>query len=114
MDELVPVTYEPGAVVMGKGETGDSYLLIARGEVDVSDDGRPLGRCGPGDGVGEIALLRRVPRTASVTATGHLSEGYELGAPAFLAAIAGPRAAAAAESLVAARLGRSPTPDAAP
>jgi MFS family permease len=113
MDELVPVAYESGTVVMEKGEAGTSYLLIASGEVDVTDDGRPLGRCGPGDGVGEIALLRRVPRTASVTARGPL-EGYELGAPAFLAAIAGPRAAAAAESLVATRLGRSPTPDTAP
>jgi MFS family permease len=62
----------------------------------------------PGTVVMEIALLRQVPRTASVTVSERL-EGYELGAPAFLAAVSGPRAAAVADSLVTARLTRSST-----
>ncbi len=39
-EDLVRVAFEPGQMVMRKGEPGDHYLLIADGEVDVSDDGR--------------------------------------------------------------------------
>jgi MFS family permease len=105
-ESLAPVAYAQGDVVMRKGEPGDHYLLIAGGEVDVSDDGRHLRTCGPGDGVGEIALLRRVPRTATVVAKTAVS-GYTIDAPAFLAAVSGPAAAAAAEAVAAARLGHS-------
>ena len=67
-ERLVPVAFEPGDDVMRKGEPGEQYVLIAEGEVDVSDDATHLRLCGPGEGVGEIALLHRVPRTATVTA----------------------------------------------
>jgi len=107
---LVPVSFDAGDIVMRKGEPGDEYLLIADGEVDVSDDGRPLGTCGPGDGVGEIALLRSVPRTATVAARTPV-EGYAIDAAAFLAAVAGPAAAAAAEAVASARLQHSRNPD---
>ena len=93
---------------MRKGEPGDSYVLIAAGVVDVSDEGRTLRTCGPGDGVGEIALLRTVPRTATVTAQTHV-EGYSIDAPAFLSAVAGPAAAAAAEAVASTRLEHSRT-----
>jgi len=105
-ESLVSVTFEPGAVVMRKGELGDSYLLISEGIVDVSDDGRQLRTCGPGDGVGEIALLRTVPRTATVTAQTRV-EGYEIDAATFLSAVAGPAAAAAAEAVASLRLEHS-------
>lgn len=91
---------------MRKGEPGESYLLIAEGTVDVSDDGRQLRTCDPGDGVGEIALLRTVPRTATVVAQTRV-EGYEIDAEAFLSAVAGPSAAAAADAVASARLERS-------
>ncbi len=67
-ESLLSVSYGESEVVMRQGDPGDTYLLIEDGEVDVSADGRALGTCGPGDGVGEIALLRRVPRTATVVA----------------------------------------------
>ncbi|HEY4621713.1 MAG TPA: cyclic nucleotide-binding domain-containing protein, partial [Gaiellaceae bacterium] len=105
-ESLVPVSFDAGDIVMRKGEPGDEYLLIADGEVDVSDDGRSLGTCGPGDGVGEIALLRSVPRTATVAARTSV-EGYAIDAAAFLAAVAGPAAAAAAEAVASARLQHS-------
>ena len=53
---------------MREGETGEHYLLIEHGEVEVTAGGRLLRACGPGEGVGEIALIRRIARTATVTA----------------------------------------------
>jgi hypothetical protein len=103
---MSPCSFAPGEVVMRKGEPGEHYLLIAEGEVDVSDDGKALVTLGPGDGLGEIALLRRVPRTATATARTSVT-GFAIDAPAFLAAVAGPAAAAAAEAVVADRLERS-------
>jgi len=93
---------------MRKGEPGDHYVLIADGRIDVSDDDRPLATLGPGEGVGEIALLHAVPRTATATASTHV-DAYAIGSPAFFEAVAGPAAAAAAEAVVAARLERSRT-----
>ena len=105
-ESLVPMSFDPGEVVMRKGEPGDHYLLIADGEVEVSDDERLLRVCRPGDGVGEIALLRRVPRTATVVARTHV-DGFAIDAPTFLAAVAGPTAGAAAEAVAADRLEHS-------
>ena len=105
-ESLSPVAFAQGDVVMRKGEPGDAYLLIADGEVDVTDDERRLRSCGPGDGVGEIALLRRVPRTATVTAKTAVS-GFTIDAHTFLTAVSGPAAAAAAEAVAAARLDHS-------
>jgi MFS family permease len=105
-ENLAPVAFAQGDTIMRKGEPGDHYLLIADGEVDVSDDGRALRTCGRGDGVGEIALLRRVPRTATVVARTPV-QGFTIGAPAFIAAVSGDAAAAAAEAVATARLEHS-------
>ena len=105
-ESLVPVSFEPGEELMRKGEPGERYVLIASGNVDVSDDEHHLGTCGPDEGVGEIALIRRVPRTATVTAVTQV-EGYEIDAPTFLAALAGPAGHAAAESVAEERLANS-------
>jgi MFS family permease len=105
-ESLAPRTFEPGDVVMRKGEPGDYYLLIADGNVEVTADGGTLRTCGRGDGVGEIALLRNVPRTATVVAQTHV-DGFAIDASTFLAAIAGPAATAAAEGVAAERLAYS-------
>jgi len=85
---LKPVEVPAGAVLIRQGDPGDAYYAIAAGELDVCRDGRLLRRCGRGEGVGEIALLRAVPRTATVT--GHTAATvYALGREPFLTAVLG-------------------------
>jgi MFS family permease len=85
---LRPVRLEAGAVLIRQGDPGEAYFAIAAGELDAEQDGRFLGRYGRGDGVGEIALLRAVPRTATVTA--HTAATvYQLDRDLFLTAVTG-------------------------
>ena len=65
---LTPVHLTAGTVLMRQGDPGDAYYAVASGELDAAQDGHFLRRCGRGEGVGEIALLRAIPRTATVTA----------------------------------------------
>jgi CRP-like cAMP-binding protein len=80
--------------------------VIETGEIDVIVDMRPMNRLGPGAGVGEIALLRRMPRTATTLAVTDVT-GYSVDAATFLAAVAGPAAAAVTERMVQANLTRA-------
>jgi MFS family permease len=83
------VTAEPGEVVVRQGEVGEAYYLVAEGELGVIVDGtRRPHTLVAGDGFGEIALLRRVPRTATVTALSRCSL-LVVGSAAFLAAVTG-------------------------
>jgi hypothetical protein len=102
---LVPLRFAAGDVLMREGEPGDRYYVVAEGRLDVSQGGRLLRHCGPGVGVGEIALLRRIPRTATVVAA-EPTEVFALDSADFLAAVSGDaRSAAAAERVVGERLG---------
>jgi MFS family permease len=104
-DAARPVTFQPGDVIMRQGEPGDRYVAITGGTVAVEVDGRVVATCTTGEGIGEIALLRRVPRTATATATTVVT-GYALQAEDFLAAVAGPRSLVAANAMIEQRLAR--------
>lgn len=102
----VPVAYGAGDVLMRKGDPGDAFLVIDTGEVAVTDGDRRLATLGPGSGIGEIALLRGVPRTATVTAITDVT-GTSFDAALFIAAVSGPAATFAAARVVDERLANS-------
>ena len=96
-------------VVVTEGEPGDRFYVVAEGELQVDSGGRELRQLQRGDGFGEIALLRDVPRTATVTARTD-SRLYALGKACFLASVGShPRATREADRLVRERL---PSPQA--
>ncbi len=66
---LIPDTAVAGDVVIREGDRGDRVYVIESGAVEVTKEGAHVAHLGPGDVFGEIALLRAVPRTATVTAT---------------------------------------------
>jgi hypothetical protein len=85
---LTPAEVPAGTTLIRQGGEGDAYYAIAAGQLDVIQDGRFLRRCGRGEGVGEIALLRAVPRTATVTAHTDATV-YKLAREPFLTAVLG-------------------------
>ena len=58
-----------GKVLIAEGKSGREFFVLLEGEADVTKDGRQINRLGAGDFFGEIALVSRSPRTATVTAT---------------------------------------------
>lgn len=63
------VEYVPGQVVFREGDPGDTFFVVEDGQFAVTDaTGTELARCGKGQCFGELALLRKEPRAATVTA----------------------------------------------
>ena len=99
------VHFETGDRLMTQGDAGDAYVVLEHGTVQVIIDGQPTHRQGPGDGIGEIALLHEVPRTATVTAL-EAVDAFEIDCETFVAAVTGHEGSrAAAREVVQSRLG---------
>ena len=102
----IPVRYEPGEALMREGEPGDRFIVVDGGEVEVSVGGRVIRRLGRGAGLGEIALVRHSPRSATVTAVDAVT-GVCVDAGTFLAAVSGPATAHLTERIAEANLART-------
>lgn len=61
--------FEAGEFMVTEGDAGDRFYVIVSGTAEVTMAGRYVRTLGPGDAFGEIALLRNVPRTATVQAS---------------------------------------------
>ena len=87
-----------------EGEPGDCFYVVAEGELEVDSGGHGVRRLHRGDGFGELALLRDVPRTATVTAVTDVRL-WALDRADFLGAVTGTGAArVAAEDIVSRRI----------
>jgi MFS family permease len=93
-----------GATVFAQGDPGDRFYVIAEGDAVVLVDDVERNRLSRGDFFGEIALLRDVPRTATVIAVSPLRL-YALESDTFIGAVTGyAPSREAAEGIIAARL----------
>ncbi len=102
--QLVPVSASTNETIICEGDQGDRFYLIAEGQLDVSSRRCHVATLGPSDHVGEIALLRNVPRTATIIAKKPVTL-YALTPEDFLSAVTSHDASkSAAESTVATRL----------
>jgi MFS family permease len=104
--KLLPLEVPAGTTIVEAGDVGDRFYIVDSGSVRV---GLECGEreSGPGDYFGEIALLRDVPRTATVTAATP-TRLYALERADFLAAVTGHALAeAAAHDVVEARFARA-------
>lgn len=104
---LVPLSFPAGAEIVREGEIGDRFYIVVDGQIGATEAGRPAGR-GSLEYFGEIALLRDVPRTATVTARTPVRL-YALDREHFLAAVTGYAGGReAGEAVVAERLAATP------
>lgn len=60
--------YEPGQSIVEEGSTGTAFYIVLSGQARVEQRGERLGMVGAGDFFGELALIERHSRTASVIA----------------------------------------------
>lgn len=96
--------FAAGDRLMTEGEAGDAVYLIEQGAVDVYARGVHLRGLAHGAAVGEIALLRSVPRTATVVARGEVT-ALRIDAATFVSAVSGQaRARHHAEAVASAHL----------
>jgi MFS family permease len=102
---LLRVHVPAGEIIFRQGDPGDRFYVIGEGEVEIAPDGGPPKTLGRGAYFGEIALLRDVPRTATVTTRTGV-ELYLLERDVFIAAVTGHAPSAeAADAVIATRLG---------
>jgi CRP/FNR family transcriptional regulator, cyclic AMP receptor protein len=68
--EFFERTYKPGETICGEGESGRTFVVIESGAATVTVRGHEVGRLGTGDSFGEMALIDKSARSATVVADG--------------------------------------------
>jgi len=108
---LTRVSAPEGTRIIREGDPGDRFYVVDDGRVRVSVGGDEVVAYGPGGYFGEIALLRDVPRQASVDAATDVRL-FALDRDRFLDAMTGSgSASSAADREIERRLGKPPTPE---
>jgi len=64
------VEVKEGHELTRQGDVGREMFVIVNGTATVKRNGRKIGTAGPGDAIGELSLLDKGPRTATITADG--------------------------------------------
>ena len=62
------VSYPAGHIILREGEPGDHMYVVMKGELSVQIKGKTIATAGPGDIVGEMALINVQKRSATVVA----------------------------------------------
>jgi CRP-like cAMP-binding protein len=104
---LEPFDADAGSAVVRTGDAGECFYLVAHGTLAVQIGGQTVRTLAHGDGFGEVALLREIPRTADVVAV-EPSRLYALHKAEFVAAVATHPAAAIEGERIVARLTPEP------
>ena len=75
--EFMERTYAPGETIAEEGGPGRTFIVIESGAVTVTVRGRPVAQLGAGEAFGEMALIDKSTRSATVTADTEV-HGYQL------------------------------------
>jgi anti-sigma regulatory factor (Ser/Thr protein kinase) len=103
-EQMIPFAASADETIIHEGDRGEIFYLVACGQLDVSTESRHVATLGPGAHVGEIALLRDMPRTATIVADEPV-QLFALTSEDFLAAVRSNGATArTAEEIVSFRL----------
>jgi CRP-like cAMP-binding protein len=62
------ISYKPDDVVVAEGDAANEFFVIVDGSAAVTRKGRKVAKLGPGNYFGELGLLAKLPRDATVTA----------------------------------------------
>ena len=68
MRERMARHFDVDAAIATEGTDGLNFFIVASGEASVTVHGNPVGTLGPGDSFGEVALVDKSARSATITA----------------------------------------------
>lgn len=68
-DDFIQREFSAGAVLAEEGQGGLNFFIVGSGEGTVTVGGREVAQIGPGSSFGEVALVDKSDRSATITAT---------------------------------------------